>query len=288
MKPNILTLTLMTVVAVGTIATVASQTTGAPRPFSATRNNGDLTLTGYNAFFRQVVGKEVYFRFQGSGNTPARVVNRSTGITLTASRQIEVWLVPDGKDSQGQPTWRIRRSVLQGNVTASSETRGSSTLTGTNGTLEAPGTATATLALQGPTRITNRTATGTVSSVTTGQQLEAVLSQDRKQADPLQTATLAGPVRIEATVSGRNAGKYIATGRSATVRGVPARREVVLRNDVKIVSDGEGGTSETTGIEMLKLLLDANGNLLETEASGEPVESIVQPTPRAAGGRPKQ
>ncbi|RYG31504.1 hypothetical protein EON81_22750 [bacterium] len=254
----------------------------------ATRDNGNTTIRGTVAGYKLNADRSTRYVLHGTAGNPASISQRTAEGTLdiTAQQELDITF----KTVKGKDVVTVAKAT--GNVkvvrTLVSD-KSSTTITGSQADYSRKGDE-GTMDLAGPVKIVRTNEAKKQIMIATGKRGQAVLLPDSKK-DSLRSATLIGDVDIDVEQAPYTdpdskevkAGRYKAGGGRLVYDLTGALPKVTLTENVRLDGQSDDNNMISTGIAKLLMNLNEKNELVDAEAFGGPVETIV--TPKKPGGK---
>jgi len=215
--------------------------------FTYRDNSGSFRVTASSGLVEQTSTNKVHLVLRGK---PVVVNSVEDGL------QIEAPSVVCDTTTSGKS--RISKVVGTGNIRAIKKTpNGSTTITASSGTYTS-GTQAGRLDLKGSVRLVSASARSTTT--VTGNGGYALLeSGSRGAGSGLRSASLSGPVRIEAVQQNTNGGTIVATGSKLDLDN--KARTVTLSGDVNVTGNQKSTLGQLRGADRAVLVLNERGQI---------------------------
>ena len=221
--------------------------------FTYRDKSGAMSVRAKSGLVEQTSANQVHMVLKGS---PVVIKSLNDGLTIQAPSVV--------CDANTKTKTKIGKAVATGGVHAIKSGAGGNTdITASTGTYTSTGQS-SKLTLTGSTKIVSRSSTGT-TTVTGGGGVANLDPSANGSGNGLRTATLTGPVRIEAVQQNTNGGTITATGSKLTIDN-PAHT-VTLSGGVNVTGNGQSTLGELRGADRVVLVLNSQGQIASVRVS---------------------
>lgn len=226
----------------------------AQQEFVFTDPSKNVEVRGKSGTFSLEAGPTYRFDLRSG----VRAIVRDQGLEFTAQRV-------QGVTAKSGAKGALKRATATGGVKVVKSSAGTRTeLTGDTAIYALKG-AVSSLDLSGPVRITQITAAKSESLLATGTSASAILAAGRSASEPMRSATLKGPVAIDATsrVAGGGVEKIHAKGSRLDVDNTTVPAKLVLSGAVEIHGKQYG---DARGLSKVTMLLNSRREVVSIQA----------------------